>query len=168
MKIKIEAENNRDISNENTQKEEQNKEPEKVEKKEYHFKDILDRAFDLKDKVQDAREIKDLDLDEKFLDMRDTALKLVENVESKADLINLASDEIKSLDLKESKAVNMMLDNGLKIDGKESIIKFVGVLKNIQELTAGDPSLDFESVLKNVVSQLKTNQNQLSQGKERE
>lgn len=26
-------------------KEEQNKEPEKVEKKEYHFKDILDRAF---------------------------------------------------------------------------------------------------------------------------
>lgn len=168
MKIKIEAEKNRDISNENTQKEEQNKEPEKVEKKEYHFKDILDRAFDLKDKVQDAREIKDLDLDDKFLDMRDTALKLVENIESKADLINLAKDEIKSLDLKESKAVNMMLDNGLKIDGKESVIKFVGVLKNIQELTTGDPSLDFESVLKNVVSQLKTNQNQLSQEKERE
>lgn len=99
--------------------------------------------------------------------MRDTALKLVENIESKSDLINLAKDEIKSLDLKESKAANLMLDNSLKIDSKESINKFVGVLKNIQELTTGDPSLDFESVLKNVVSQMKQNQNQLSHEAER-
>ncbi|MDX9899975.1 MAG: hypothetical protein RBT22_00600 [Aliarcobacter sp.] len=166
MREKIEAEKNKIVENQNTQKEEnkqeQNKEPEKIEKKEYEFKDILDRAFDLKDKVESAREIKDLNLDENFVDMRDTALKLVENLESKSNLINLAKDEIKSLDLKESKAANLMLDNGLKIDGKESISKFVGVLKNIQELTTGDPSLDFESVLKNVVSQMKQNQNQLS------
>ncbi|MDN5051354.1 hypothetical protein PJV92_05290 [Aliarcobacter butzleri] len=171
MREKIEAEKNKTVENQNAQKEEnkqeQNKEPEKIEKKEYEFKDILDRAFDLKDKVESAREIKDLNLDENFVDMRDTALKLVENIESKSDLINLAKDEIKSLDLKESKAANLMLDNGLKIDSKESINKFVGVLKNIQELTTGDPSLDFESVLKNVVSQMKQNQNQLSHEAER-
>jgi|GEM_PF-6748917 len=171
MRAKIEAEKDKTVENQNAQKEEnkqeQNKEPEKIEKKEYEFKDILDRAFDLKDKVESAREIKDLNLDENFVDMRDTALKLVENVESKSDLINLAKDEIKSLDLKESKAANMMLDNGLKIYGKESISKFVGVLKNIQELTTGDPSLDFESVFKNVVSQMKQNQNQLSHEAER-
>ena len=170
MRAKIEAEKNKPIENENAKIEEQkqNKEPEKIEQKEYDFKDILDRAFELKDKVEFAREIKNLDLDENFVDMRDTALKLVENMESKVDLINLEKDEIKSLDLKESKAANMMLDNGLKVDSKESIHKFVGVLKNIKELTAGDPNLDFESILKNVTVQLRQNQNQLSQSQETE
>lgn len=126
----------------------------KDNKKEFTFKEVYQKVKDLDGKLDNAKDIKELsDYSQDFIEKRDTALELLNNIKVNSSLINLDENQFNSLTQKEAHTLNLMVDNKISVNSKDSIGKVIDVLKNVQTMSI-EQELDFEQLLSKTMDKL--------------
>lgn len=120
-------------------------------KKEYTFAEIfdkLDRAGNLKDNINFA---KDLLNDEKFVAQKEAASSILDSI--KSGDISISKEEIKAMATNEIKALKLMTDNNIMVDSSNSVKSFVEVLRTVSKMSI-DQGLNMDELLKTTLTKL--------------
>ena len=126
---------------------------------------------DVKDKVEfvkDSEKIFEAIKDPKLLEQAKEMHQLFKSGQDNNIAPEAINPILKSLDTEQITAANMMIENKLEIKNQSTVKEFVQTMKDTLEV-ATDQNLNYESLLKNVISNMQQQQFEKSndQGNER-